>query len=89
MTTSSERHKAFFDVHPVTGNSIEVFFADRLATFGRGAGWFWQARRRGFAPNGPPTGPFSTSYSAFRNAMNTAKCTACATHGRAKTGPQG
>jgi hypothetical protein len=56
MTTSSGRHKAFFDVHPVTGNSIEIFFADRLATFGRGAGWFRQARRRGFAPNGPPTG---------------------------------
>ena len=32
-----------FDVHPRTGISIEVFFADRaMETFGRcGAGWFW------------------------------------------------
>ena len=36
-------HEALFDIHPVTGASIEVFYADRsLETFGwRGAGWFW------------------------------------------------
>jgi hypothetical protein len=44
----SEAYEPFFDIHPRTGISIEVFFADRtLETFGRcGAGWFWWSRRR-------------------------------------------
>ena len=59
MTMSSVRHKPLFDVHPVTGASIEVFYADGLAAFGGGGvGWFWQVRRRGFASDGPATGPF-------------------------------
>ena len=60
-----------YDVNPLTGASIEVFYADRtLETFGRcGAGWFWCFRRRGFSPDGRPTGPFATSYTAYRNAM--------------------
>jgi hypothetical protein len=68
----SARHEPLFDIHPLTGASIEVFYSDRrLATFGRcGAGWFCQLRRRGFAPGGPPTGPFATSYAAYRSAMN-------------------
>ena len=70
--TSNPRQRApFFDVHPQTGATIEVFYADRaLETFGRcGAGWFWWARRRGCSPAGPATGPFATSYSAYRHAM--------------------
>jgi hypothetical protein len=48
VTIANNRHELLFDIHPVTGASIEVFFADRLATFGRGgAGWFWWSRRRG------------------------------------------
>jgi len=41
-------HKPLYDIHPLTGISIEVFYADRtLETFGRcGAGWFWWSRRR-------------------------------------------
>ena len=64
-------HQAFFDIHPVTGASIEVFYADRsLETFGwQGAGWFWWPRQRGFAPTGPGIGPFPTSYSAYRAAV--------------------
>jgi hypothetical protein len=71
MTMSSNRHEPIFDIHPVTGASIEVFYADTaLATFGRGgAGWFWQCRRRGFAPEGKATGPFPTSYTAYRHAV--------------------
>jgi hypothetical protein len=71
MRMSSVRHKPLFDVHPVTGASIEVFYADRtLETFGRGcSGWFWGPRRRGFAPEGKATGPFPTSYAAYRNAL--------------------
>jgi hypothetical protein len=62
-----------FDIHPQAGISIEVFFADRtLETFGRcGAGWFWCSRRPGFAPDGLATGPFATSYGAYRHAMKT------------------
>ena len=65
------RLEPLFDVHPRTGATIEVFFADRaLETFGRcGAGWFWWARRRGCSPAGPATGPFATSYAAYRHAM--------------------
>jgi hypothetical protein len=68
------RQEPLFDVDPRTGISIEVFFADRtMETFGRlGSGWFWQARRRGHAPEGQRTGPFATSYGAYRHAMNTA-----------------
>ena len=65
------RHEPFYDVHPRTGGSIEVFYADfTLETFGRrGTGWFWWSRRRGFSPAGPATGPFPTSYAAYRNAL--------------------
>ena len=75
MTTSSTDHRhqfdAIFDNHPVTGTSIEVFYADRsLASFGwGGAGWFWQVRRRGSAAEGRSMGPFPTSYSAYRDAL--------------------
>jgi hypothetical protein len=65
------RRDPLYDINPWTGVTIEVFYADRaLETFGRrGAGWFWWARRRGRSPNGPATGPFSTSYAAYRHAM--------------------
>ena len=65
------RHEPLYDINPQTGVCIEVFFSDRtLETFGRGgAGWFWWARRRGFSPDGPASGPFPTCYSAYRQAM--------------------
>jgi hypothetical protein len=64
-------HDSLYDVDPQTGATIEVFYADRtLETFGRGgAGWFWCPRRRGFSPDSPATGPFPTSYRAFKHAM--------------------
>jgi hypothetical protein len=67
------RHEPLFDIHPQTGATIEVFYADRtLETFGRdGAGWFYWARQRGCSPDGPATGPFATSYGAYRHAMKT------------------
>jgi hypothetical protein len=69
----SATHEPLYDIDPQTGTTIEVFCADRtLETFGRcGAGWFWWPRRRGCSPDGSPTGPFATSYAAYRHAMNT------------------
>jgi hypothetical protein len=67
------RPEPLYEIHPRTGISIEVFFADRtIETFGRcGAGWFWWPRRWGCAPAGPAAGPFPTSYAAYRHAMTT------------------
>jgi hypothetical protein len=67
-----------YDVHPQTGATIEVFYADRsMETFGRcGAGWFWCSRQRGSAPSGPAAGPFSTSYSAYRDGMKSSDLSA-------------
>ena len=75
MTSKLEQHAAhepLYDINPQTGALIEVFYADRsLETFGRcGAGWFWWARRRGCSPAGTANGPFPTSYSAYRDALN-------------------
>jgi hypothetical protein len=69
---SDRRHQEpLFDIHPTTGGTFEVFYATRLpGSFGRGGGgWFWWPRRRGFAPEGPATGPFATSYAAYRSAI--------------------
>ena len=67
------RHDPIFDVHPQTGVSFEVFYSDRtLETFGgAGGGWFWSSRQRRSSPEGPATGPFATSYAAYRNALET------------------
>jgi hypothetical protein len=83
MSSRPSQYEPLFDIQPVTGSSIEVFYADRaLETFGRcGSGWFWWPRRRGFSPDGPATGPFATSYSAYRHAMKTATPIASVTHG--------
>ena len=71
MLRQGPRHEPLFDVHPLTGISFEVFHWDRtLETFGRGgAGWFWWPRRRGCSPDSPATGPFATSFAAYRHAV--------------------
>jgi hypothetical protein len=71
MSTDRQMHEPLFDVDPVTGVSIEVYYADRtLESFGRsGVGWYWWPRRRGFAPQGPARGPFASQYAAYRHAF--------------------
>jgi hypothetical protein len=76
MTSNSKQRAArepLYDIDPRTGIRIDVFYADRtLETFGRcGSGWFWCSRRPGFSPDGPASGPFPTSFSAYRHAMTT------------------
>ena len=55
-----------------SGVSIEVFFADCVLakSFGTNPGWFWWSCRCGCLPDGPPTGPFGTSYAAYRDALD-------------------
>ena len=63
-------YEPLYDIDPQTGASVEIFYADRtLATsFGtRDAGWFWWACQPACLPDGPPIGPFATSYAAYRN----------------------
>jgi hypothetical protein len=76
-TSNSRQYEPLYDIDPETGVSIEVFYSDRtLETFGRqGAGWFWWPRRYGCSPDGPATGPFATSYAAYRH-VTTARQTA-------------
>ena len=82
LTSCSQcaRREPLYDINPATGVCIEVFYSDhRLETFGRvGAGWFWWPRRRGCSPDGSPTGPFATSYAAYRHAMIATRCPAMA-----------
>ena len=70
-TPNPKQCAPLYDINPATGVCIEVFYTDRtLETFGRdGAGWFWWKRRRGNSPDGSPTGPFATSYAAYRHAL--------------------
>ena len=73
VISNPERRAAFeplYDIDPRTGGAIEVFFADRVLaeSFGaRCAGWFWWSCQSGSLPCDLPTGPFNSSYLAYRN----------------------
>jgi hypothetical protein len=75
LACNPRQHEPIYDIVPETGVSIEVFYTDRtMETFGRGgAGWFWWPRRQGCSPVGTATGPFATSYAAYRHAMTTGR----------------
>jgi hypothetical protein len=63
-------YEPLYDIDPRTGASIEVFYADKVLaeSFGTGgAGWFWWSCKPSCLPDAPPTGPFATSYSAYRD----------------------
>lgn len=61
-----------YDFDWQTGATIEVFFADDVLakSFGTSPGWFWWTCECGCLPEGPPTGPFGTSYTAYRSALD-------------------
>ena len=58
-----------YEVDQCTGATIEIFFADRVLSGMKGAGWHWWICKLGDVPEWPPHGPFATSYSAYRDAM--------------------
>jgi hypothetical protein len=78
VATEPHRHPKYeplYDVDPRTGAPIEIFYADDIiaASFGkRSAGWLWWTCPRGDLP-GEPTGPFGTSYGAYRDALGSFK----------------
>ena len=62
-------YEPLYEIDPRSGASIEVFYADRVlaGSFDTRPGWFWWTCQRGFLPDGLPTGPFASSYAAYRN----------------------
>jgi hypothetical protein len=65
-------YEPLYDICPRTGAILEVFFSDRplAQSFGAsGPGWFWWSCQPGCLPDEPPTGPFLTSYAAYRQAF--------------------
>ena len=62
-------YEPLYDMDPRTGASVEVFFADRVLaqSFGTAEGWYWWSCRPGCLPDDVPTGPFASSYAAYRN----------------------
>ena len=70
------RHTAYeplYDIDPQTGASVEIFYADSAVakSFGTpSAGWFWWCCYGGGLPYDRPTGPFTSSYLAYRNFAN-------------------
>jgi hypothetical protein len=70
VTLKTETHPQYeplYDINPLTGHSIEIFYADgALAkSFGTRPGWYWWSCRHGCLPDLPPKGPFPTSYAAY------------------------
>jgi hypothetical protein len=71
-TTEAKRliaHLPLYDVHPKTGATIEVFYAERVFDGMEGAGWFWWTCTDGLPPEWPPKGPFGSSYRAWCDAV--------------------
>jgi hypothetical protein len=68
-----KRHTAYeplYDIDPQTGASVEIFYADGAVarSFGTSeTGWFWWTCQSGSLPHNLPTGPFTSSYRAYRN----------------------
>jgi hypothetical protein len=75
VISDAKRRAAFeplYDIHPQSGANVEVFYADRVlaGSFDTRPGWFWWSCERGSLPDWPPTGPFTSSYTAYRDAFD-------------------
>jgi hypothetical protein len=60
-----------YEIDPVSGAIIEIFYADRAVAqaFGaRGAGWYWRTRETDCSPDAP-SGPFFVCLDAYRDAF--------------------
>ena len=71
-SAQARRHEPIYEADPQTGDSIEIFHADEVLakSLGDRTGWYWWTCRAGTLPDLPPTGPFATSYLAYRNAVS-------------------
>jgi hypothetical protein len=75
QATLQERCASYEPIHaidPQTGASVAVFYiGSRLAASCGlpGAGWFWAASRPGLLRGDPPNGPFTSAYTAYRDAL--------------------
>jgi hypothetical protein len=74
VTSHLERcaiNEPLYDIDPRTGDSVEIFYADSALakSFGTRPGWFHWSCQSGSVPDRLPTGPFPTSYRAYRAAL--------------------
>jgi hypothetical protein len=74
ITANAQRrdpYEPIYDIDPHTGASLEVFYADAVLarSFSAGCGWFWWTCQPGRLPEGHPSGPYPTSYAAYRGAL--------------------
>jgi hypothetical protein len=62
-----------YERDPLTGGTLELFYAHRVLaqSFRAQAGWFWWVWPPNALPDGPPNGPFGSSYAAYRDARTT------------------
>jgi hypothetical protein len=73
VISDPKRHAAsepLYDIDPQTGASVEIFYADTTVARSLGtavAGWFWWTCQSGSLPADLPSGPFTSSYLAYRN----------------------
>lgn len=68
-TVPRPQYEPLYDIDLRTEASVEVFYADHVLakSFGMQPGWFWWSCQHGSLPHERPTGPFASSYLAYRN----------------------
>jgi hypothetical protein len=67
-------YEPLYDLHPETGATIEIFYADHVFAGMTGAGWFWWTCKPGSVPEWPPKGPFGSCYRAYCDALGDHAC---------------
>ena len=74
VSSDPERRASYeplYGIDPRTGAAVEIFYADRVlaGSFGTQPGWYWWTCQPGSLPDGPPRGPFGSSYTACRDVL--------------------